>query len=163
MTTQPPAGAARHQKGPPDMAFSEQMATLSTRAKLAEAQAAAAGDKAKAELESDVSAARDAALEQADELRDSADAAQGRVSDRWADLQKSWSEHVAAARKAIDDKQAQHDLGRARRHAEVAEDDALYAIAYAYSAIEEAEYCVLNAQLAQLTADELAAGAHASA
>ena len=43
--------------------------------------------------------------------------------------------------------------------AENAEDDASFAIEYAYAAIEEAEYAALDATLARMEADELAAAA----
>jgi hypothetical protein len=54
------------------------------------------------------------------------------------------------------------DLHRAQSKADNAEDDAAFAIDYAYGAIEEAEYAVLDAALARMDADELA-GAGASA
>jgi hypothetical protein len=44
--------------------------------------------------------------------------------------------------------------------ADIAEDDAVFAIDYAYAAIEEAEYAVLDASLARVEADELAAVPH---
>jgi hypothetical protein len=48
---------------------------------------------------------------------------------------------------------------RAESNAENAEEDASFAIDYAYAAIEEAEYAVLDAALARKQADELAASA----
>ena len=49
------------------------------------------------------------------------------------------------------------DLDKAQANAETAEGDASFAIDYAYAAIEEAEYAVLDAALARKEADELAA------
>ena len=46
-------------------------------------------------------------------------------------------------------------MDRAQRNAEIAEDDASFAVEYAYAAIEEAEYAVLDAALARKQADEL--------
>ena len=40
-------------------------------------------------------------------------------------------------------------------NADIAEDDAAFAVEFAYGAIEEAEYEVLNAALARMEADEL--------
>jgi osmotically-inducible protein OsmY len=118
------------------MAFSEQMAKLAARAKLAEERAVAAGEKARGDLERDVAAARASAKAQP---------------------------HIAAIRAKIEEKKADHDRAQAQRDAHEAEYDALYAIDYAYGAIEEAERLVLDAELARITADELEAGQRATA
>jgi hypothetical protein len=140
------------------MALSDQLTKLAARAKEAEDHAAAATSKARAQLEQDVKAARDAAQAQADQLRKTADANKGKISDWWNGVQKNWDEHVATIRQNIDEKRTEHDLNVARRDADVAEDDAAFAIDYAYGAIEEAEYAVLDATLARMDADALAAG-----
>jgi hypothetical protein len=119
---------------------------------------AAAKSKARAQLEQDVKAARDASQAQADQLRKTADANKGKISVWWDGVQKNWDEHVATIRQNIDEKRAEHDLNVAKRDADVAEDDAAFAIDYAYGAIEEAEYAVLDATLAREDADALAAG-----
>jgi hypothetical protein len=137
------------------MALSDQLARLAERAKQAEIHAEAARTKAKADLESDVSAARASAEAQADKLRETAESGEAQVSDWWSDVQKSWSGHLAAVRQNIDEKKAQHDLSEARRTADFAEGDAQYAIDYAYAAVEEAEYAVLDAELARMDAEEL--------
>ena len=137
------------------MALSDQLARLAERAKQAEIRAEAARTKAKADLESDVSTARASAEAQADKLRETAESGEARVSDRWTDVQKSWSGHLAAVRQSIDEKKAHHDLADARRTADFAEGDAQYAIDYAYAAVEEAEYAVLDAELARMDAAEL--------
>jgi hypothetical protein len=144
------------------MSLSDQLARLADRAKQAEIRAEAAHTKRKADLESDVSAARASAEAQADKLRQTAESGEAQVSDWWGDVQKSWSGHIAAVRKNIDEKKAKHDAAEAERTAEFAEGDAQYAIDYAYAAVEEAEYAVLDAELARMDADELAAG-HATA
>ena len=145
------------------MALSDQLARLAARAKQAETRAAAAQRKGKTDLESDVSAARASAQSQAQKLRETAEASEGKISDRWTDVQKTWNEHVAAVRENIDDKKAAHDLAQAQRAANSAEDDASYAIDYAYAAVEEAEYAVLEAELARMDADDLEAAAQATA
>ena len=48
-------------------------------------------------------------------------------------------------------------MDRARRIADNREDDAAFAVEFAYAAIEEAEYAVLDAALARMEADELSA------
>jgi hypothetical protein len=139
------------------MAMSDQLSELAAHAKEAEEHAAAARDKAKADLESDVENARSVGQAQAQSLRESAEASQGKISDWWIDVQRSWNEHVAKMRENIADKKEEIDLDRAEKRAENAEDDASFAIDYASAAIDEAEYAVLDATLARKEADELAA------
>ncbi len=138
------------------MALSDQLSKLAAKAKEAEDRAAAAQGKAKQELEKDVQTARDQAKAHADEMRKSAEADKGAVSDWWTDMQRKWSDHVDTVREHIDEKKAEHDLEAAQRNAYSAEEDATYAIDYAYGALEEAEYAVLDAILARKDADELA-------
>jgi hypothetical protein len=121
-----------------------------------EDRAAAARAKAKGDLEQDVKRARESAQAQADTLRQSVEASQGRISAWWDSVQRSWNDHLAAVRKNVDEKEAAHDLKKARRIADQAEVDAEFAIDYAYAAIEEAEYAVLEATLARMEADEVA-------
>jgi hypothetical protein len=143
------------------MALSDQLAKLAARAKQAEERAAAAQQKARTDLESDVSAARASAEAQGEKLRETAAAGEEKVSGRWNELQQSWNAHIAAVREDIDERQAKHDRAQAQRDAETAEDDAQYAIDYAYAAVEEAEYAVLQAALARMDAEALEAGATA--
>jgi hypothetical protein len=138
------------------MALSDQLSKLSVRAKQVEDRAVAARGKAKADLEQDVKEARESAQAQADSLRKAAESSKGKLSAWWESVQRSWSEHLAAVRKSIEDRKAEHDLATAQRVAEQAEDDAAFAIDYAYAAIDEAEYAVLDATLARMDADELA-------
>ena len=139
------------------MAVSDQLSRLSARAKEAEEHAAAARDKAKADLELDVENARSVGQAEAQRLGESAEASKGKISDWWNDVQRTWKEHVAAARKNIDSKKEEIDLDRAQAKAEHAEEDALFAIDYASAVIDETEYAVLDATLARKEADELAA------
>jgi hypothetical protein len=57
----------------------------------------------------------------------------------------------------IDTKRAEYDKDRAERRAEHRAGDAMFAVDIAYTAIEEAEYAVLDAELATKEADELSA------
>ena len=66
---------------------------------------------------------------------------------------------VAAAREEIATRKAEHDVHRARKVAEEAEDQASFVIDLAYSAVVEAEYAALDAYLARKKADELSAAA----
>jgi len=140
------------------MALSDQLTKLSARAKEAEDRAAAAQTKAKADLEMDVKAARESAKARADQLSRTVEDQKGKLSAWWTRLQRSWDEHIAELRQNIDQRRGAHDLDVARREADSAEEDAAFAVDYAYAAIEEAEYAVLDARLARMNADDLAAG-----
>ena len=140
------------------MALSDQLTKLAARAKEAEDRAGAAKTKARAQLEQDVKTSRDAAQAQANQLRKTAEANKGKISEWWDGVQKSWNDHVDTVRQNIEEKRAEHDLNAAQRDADNAEDDAAFAVDYAYGAIEEAEYAVLDATLARMDADSLAAG-----
>jgi hypothetical protein len=59
----------------------------------------------------------------------------------------------------VEGKRAAHDLKTAQRAADQAEDDAIVAVDFAYAAIGEAEYAVLDATLARREADDMATGA----
>jgi hypothetical protein len=142
-----------------EMALSDQLTKLAARAKEAEDHAAAAKQKARADLEQDVEQSRAAAQTQADSLRDAAEAHRGRISAWWHDVQRTWNEHVAKVHDNIEAKKAEVDSDRAEAYADDAEEDAAFAINYAYAAIDEAEYAVLDATLARVKADELAASA----
>lgn len=139
------------------MAVSDQLSQLSARTKELEDRAMAARSKAKADLEQEVESAREAAQVQGDVLRQSAEARKGKISAWWDSVERSWNDHLAAVREDFDDKRAAHDLKTAQRRADNAEDDATFAVGYAYAAVEEAEYAVLDATLARMEADEMAA------
>jgi hypothetical protein len=143
------------------MALSDQLGQLAARAKEVEDHAASAKGKAKADLEQELEASRQAAQVQADGLRQSAEARKGKISAWWDSVQDSWNEHLAAIRTDVDEKRASHDLSTAQKRADQADEDAAFAIDYAYAVIDEAEVAVLDARLARMDADELAAGADA--
>jgi hypothetical protein len=145
------------------MAASDQLAKLSARAKEAEDHVATAQDKAKSDLQQQISDGRAVGQAQADRLRKTAEESGGNISDWWTDVQKSWDEHFDKIRMSIDEHKAEHDASAAERRAENAEEDAVFAIEFAYSAIEEAEYAVLDAGLARLDADEVAGKSRSAA
>jgi hypothetical protein len=144
------------------MALSDDLTKLAARTKELEDRAAAAKGKAKADLQQEVKEAGEAAQADAAELAKSIDRDAEDVAAWWGSVGRSWNEHLAAARKRIDDKRATHDLKSAQRGARRADDYASYAVAYASSAVVEAEYAVLDAVLAHMEADELAAAAPTS-
>ena len=143
--------------------LADELRKLSARAQEAETRAGSARDKAKADLEQDVDSARASTQAHADELRAKAEERKGSISAWWTNVQKSWDDHVAEVRGHLETKKEQHDVRVAQRRAETADADAEFAIDFAYSAVVEAEYAVLDAVLARKEADELAATAGATA
>jgi hypothetical protein len=138
------------------MALSDQLSRLAIRTKEVEDRVTAAEGKAEADLEREVNDARAAAQAQADMLRKSAESSKGKVSSWWDSMQHSWDDHLAAVKKDFDDRRTTLDLNAANRTAEQADDDASFAIDFAYAAVEEAEYAVLDAILAHKNAMSLA-------
>jgi hypothetical protein len=145
------------------MALSDDLRKLAERAKEAEDHAAEAREKAKADLEADRDAARVAGEEQGKELQAVAEKGEEQISDAWKEMQISWNNATAALRENIQNRRAEQDLHKANRRADWAEDDAKFAIDFAYSAIVEAEYAVLDATLARKEAEELTDQAGATA
>lgn len=138
------------------MALSDKLTKLAAQAKELEDRAAAAKAKTKADLEQEVKSARDAAQAMADDLRKDVEAGESEISEWWAGVRASWDAHVKEVRKRADEKKATLDLKAAQRAAKHADDDAAFAIDYACTAVEEAEYAVLRALLAHKEADDLA-------
>ena len=138
------------------MTLPDDLTGLADRARDVETRATAARNMARVDLEAEVSSVRDAAQAQSDRLRQRADEAKGAVSDWWESLEKSWNEHLAAAREASETKRGERKAHEAQKRAEDAEEYASLAIDFAYAAMVEAEYAVLDAALAKMDADELA-------
>ena len=139
------------------MVVSDQLYTLAARAKQAEDHITAARTKTKAQLEADVQAAQESAKQRSQALRAKADEGKENISTAWNDVQRSFHEKIASAKLKVEIRKAEHDLKRAEKDAERAEHDAAFAIEFAYAAIEQAEYEVLDAILARAYADAIAA------
>jgi TPP-dependent trihydroxycyclohexane-1,2-dione (THcHDO) dehydratase len=136
------------------MALSDGLKKLADRAKEAEMHAAQARDKTKADLERAVSSARTSAQAQADRMRRDAHERHEKAATWWAGVQESWNEHVAKAREKLESRKAAGDARMAQMRADDAEAYATFAIDLAYSAVVEAEYAVLDADLARAEANE---------
>jgi hypothetical protein len=135
-------------------AASDDLTKLADRAKEAEQRVAAAREKAKQDLEADLDYARGAGEEQAEAPRETAEKGKGRISDHWESVQEAWNKTTAKVREDAESRKTEHDLHKAQWRADWAENDAPFAIDFAYSAIGEAEYAVLDASLARMEADE---------
>jgi hypothetical protein len=138
------------------MALSDQLTKLAARAKEVEDHAAAAKAQAKSDLQQEVKNARESAQAQADKLHEHTEKTKGEISDWWNDLGREWKRQIDSIRREVDKGRAEHDLKHAQHVAERADEDAAFAIDYAYAALVEAEYAVLDAYLAHEEADELA-------
>jgi hypothetical protein len=136
--------------------LSDELTKLAARAKEAEARAKAARDERKADLEQDIDSARASAQAQADRLRAATEEDKGNLSAWWTGVQRSWDERAAQVREQMESKKAEHDVRAAHRKADNAEADATFAIDFAYAAVVEAEYAVLDAALARMESDETA-------
>jgi hypothetical protein len=143
--------------------LADELTKLAARAQEAESRATAARGKARTDLEQDIESARASAEAQSEKLHAKAEESKGSISAWWTDVQKSWDAHVAELRDRVETKKAERDVHVAQRRAENAEADAAFAIDFAYGAVVEAEYAVLDAVLARTEADELAQGAGATA
>jgi hypothetical protein len=138
------------------MALSDQLTKLAARAKAAEEHAAAAKAQAKSDLEQQVKDARTSAEAHADALHEKTQNAKGEISARWDEMGREWKRQIASIRREVDKGRAEHDVKHAQHKAERADEDAAIAIDFAYAALEEADYAVLDAYLAHKEADELA-------
>jgi len=143
------------------MTLSDELHKLADRVKVAEqkveqAQKAASEDagRTKTDLEQTLKEAVASAETQARKLRDTAKEHEGKLSEWWDSQQARWSAHIAAMHRDVEHRKAEHDAKRAERRAEHSEVDAEFAVDYAYGAIIEAEYAVLDAILARAEAED---------
>ena len=140
------------------MTLSDNLYRLADRAKEAEAKAAKAQEnaarnakQARADLEQSVNESRASAEAQAAKFRDDAKASKDKLSAWWDQQQEAWNAHLAKVREDMDQRKSEHDVKHANRRADRAEADAEFAVDYAYAALEEAEYAVLDAFLSGQT------------
>jgi hypothetical protein len=81
----------------------------------------------------------------------------------WNDTKTSMKRPLDEVRARVEKRQSQHDLHHALRLAEAAEEDAAAATEVAAYFLDVAEYAVIDAALARMAADDLAAVAPDSA
>ena len=133
---------------------SAQLKRLSDRASAAETDANALKAKNKSALEQKVNTAKADAKQASDNLKASAKETQDEMTQWWGQVQDNWKSHIAKIRKKADQSRANMKADQAEMRAEMAEDNAADAVDFAYAAIEEAEYQVLNAAMARTEAEE---------
>ena len=122
----------------------------------------AAPEKAKADLEEDLEFTRTAVEKQNAVLPRAGEREQGAYVGPLARSAGGVERGHLTARR-VENRKAEHDLHKAEGRADRAEEDARFAIDFAYSAIVEAEYAALDAALARVEADELSNQAGATA
>jgi hypothetical protein len=138
------------------MALSDHLSRLAARAKQAETRVAAVREEARGDIEKDLASARESAQEQADRMRRAAEGNKETISNWWSDVQTSWNQHLSRVREDVEGKKVKHDVHKSERHADEAEEYALFMIDLAYSAVVESEYAALDAALARMDADKMA-------
>ena len=137
--------------------LSQSLEDLAARVKVLEDSASATFEADRTKLETRRHEIDDAIKIEVSEL-DSAvlDAAQaGRTA--WSDTKASLRRPLDEVRARVDKRQSEHELHRALRAADAAEEDAAAAIEVAAYFLNVAEYTVIDAALARMAADDLAA------
>jgi hypothetical protein len=134
---------------------SEQLSDLSKRAKKAEDEAAAAQQKASADIERREEQIKADAANRKAQLQESASKAQDTVVSTWDGLTTQVQSDVDSLRAKIDFKKYEHDRDKAAQAADDAEDNAVRAINFAFDSIDYAETAVLDAIMARETAEAM--------
>lgn len=139
------------------MAVSDELHKLTDKAKEAEQKAGTAKQQAKADLEKSVNSSRASMQAEAAKLQKTAHGSQEKASSWWVEQQQAWNAHIEKMRHGMNEQKAQRKAEGKEFAAEQAEADAYCAIDFAISAIDTAEYAVLDAILERKNADEAAA------
>jgi hypothetical protein len=139
--------------------LSESLQDLAGRVQILEDSATATFEADRAKLETrrhEIDAALTTDVNELDSaVRDAAEA--GRTW--WNETKTSMKRPLDEVRARIDNRQSEHELHRAARTAEAAEEDAAAAIEVAAYFLNVAEYSVIDAVLARMAADDLAEAA----
>jgi hypothetical protein len=138
--------------------LSDQLTDLAARAKRSEDFVNAARAKNRAYLDDQRETLKKSIATGKAQMDADAAAEQDKIHGWWSEARQSIDARVAGLRAERDDRHAAHDLKKADRRADDAEEDAAYAVDLALQMLDEAEYAVAEAVLARLDADELAVG-----
>ena len=138
--------------------LSEQLSELSAQAKKAEDVVIAAQMKDRAALHKE----REQLKSKISESQARAEAQAAAVLDKteswWDDTRSAIDTRFANLREKRDEHREERDLKKAEKRADEAEDDAVYAVAFAISVLDQAEYAIADAVIARADADDLALG-----
>jgi hypothetical protein len=116
---------------------------------------AAAADQRREEIEVRLEQARRDADARAAAVRSKTRDTAGDADNHWKEFQKEWDSHIERTRERVAAKKADIDADIAEDQAAMAESDAIDALAFASSAVGEAEYAVIDAILARRNAKVL--------
>jgi hypothetical protein len=131
---------------------------ISDHAKAATQHLRTASQHTKDQLAADAAIARQKATAAANRLQDNANGARNKASSHWQEMRDKWQAHVAAAETRFDKEADQLDARSFAIEADMDESYALDAIDFAQSAVQEAEYAVLDAISARADAQALRTG-----
>jgi hypothetical protein len=135
---------------------SDRLSELSERVKSAEEAVDAAKTESRDELAARVERVRAEADQRAKDLWNTEDSTLREVSGWWKDIQARWKDHVRTVRHEVQIARDERTASRLQRRVDHAEANAEFSVAFAMTAIEEAEYAVLDATLARAEANDAA-------
>jgi hypothetical protein len=137
--------------------LSESLDALAARVKQLEQSAAASFESDRAKLEQRGREIDQAFADAADDVERTLRQADEAGRARWNETKASVKRPVDELRARVQARRTEHELHRAQRHAEAADEDAIEAIGLATYFVNVAEYAVIDAALARMEADDLAA------
>ncbi len=137
--------------------LSESLEELSARVKVLEDSATAAYEANRAQLEKRGKEIDEAFKAEAGELESASREAGDAGRTWWNETKASLKRPVEEVRARVQKRQSEHELHRAVRLAGAAEEDAAAAVEVAAYSLSVAEYAVVDAALARMAADDLAA------
>ena len=122
----------------------------------ADGEVMAVAEKDEPAIQTKIDDARREADQQAAEVKATTQRAGTGAQSHWHEIQADWDRHIERMRVRLDGAKSGYDLSVAEGEVESAEADALDAIAFAASAVLEAEYATLDAILARRRAAAVA-------
>ena len=140
-------------------ALSESLEALAGRVKILEDSATASFEADRAKLEQRRHEIDEAIKSDASDLDSAAREAAAAGRTWWNETKTSMKRPFDELRGRVDKRQAEHEVHRALRAADAAEEDAAAAIDVATYFLNVAEYAVIDAVLARMSADDLAEAA----
>jgi hypothetical protein len=142
--------------------LSKSLEALAGRVKALEASATATFEADRAKLEQRRHEIDEAFKSEVGEFQSAVDEAAEAGRTWWNETKASMKRPLDEVRARVDKRQTEHEVHRALRTADAAEEDAAAAIEVAAYFLNVAEYAVIDAALARMAADDLAAAAPAS-
>jgi hypothetical protein len=139
--------------------LSQSLEELAARVKVLEDSATATFEADRAKLEKRRNEIDDAIKGEVDEFESAVREAAAAGRTWWNDTQASMKRPLDEVRARVEKRQSEHELHRALHTAEAAEEDAAAALEVSAYFLNVAEYAVIDATLARMAADDLAAAA----